>query len=140
MAGGSDFIVDIEASVRGNAVSELDSLQSSLEDAIGAYRDLETQQTKTAKALERIGSQIGGVQAKMEKAMNAGDTEGFWKLAGVLDKLKTKESALGAEASKTKAALEAQKHVVEGAAKAVRGGQDRAKQLGTGDVEGAAAG
>jgi hypothetical protein len=140
VAGGSDFIVDIEASVRGNAVSELDSLQSSLEDAIGAYRDLETQQSKTAKALEKIGGQISGVQDKMAKAMSAGDTEGFWKLAGVLDKLKTKETALGAEATKTKAALEAQKHVVEGAAKAVRGGQERAKGTGDGDIEGAAGG
>ena len=137
---GSDFIVDIEASVRGNAVSELDSLQSSLEDAIGAYKDLEAQQSKTAKALEKIGTQIGGVQDKMSKAMEAGDTAGFWKLAGVLDKLKGKERELGAEATKTKAALEAQKHVVEGAAKAVRGGQDKAKLSGSGDVEGAAGG
>lgn len=141
----TEFLIEIEQRMRGdNPVTELQKTEQSLKSAMGSYAQFEKQVTSSAKGLERVGTSITATRAKMQKAMEAGDTSKFWQLATVLDKLEDRQRELKVANEAATASMKKQQGVVGGLAKQYEGlkaAEEKAaaasKKL---DVEGTAGG
>lgn len=112
MAAASEFVLSIQTVMQGNAVDELSAAESAAAGALKRYQELERVSATTATALERLGAKSAEVSSKMQAAMEAGDTQTFWKLAAQSSALAEKQAALEEKASGTAKALEEQAEVV----------------------------
>lgn len=104
----SDFRIEIETVLKGNPVSELESLQVAIKDALGSYAQLEKQLAKTAKQLASTRDQVGSVREQLEEARAGGDTANVEKLEAKLAKLIQREQKLVGAAGEARAALQNQ--------------------------------
>lgn len=108
----SDFRIEIETVLKGNPVSELESLQVAIKDALGSYAQMEKQLAKTTKQLASTRDQIGNVREQLEEARAGGDTANVEKLEAKLAKLIQREQKLAGAAGEARAALQNQENEI----------------------------
>lgn len=130
MAGGTEFLIEIEQRMSGaNVASELDRVGASVKSAIDRYKELERAGAQSAKGLEKVGAEMAKTRAAMKAAMDKGDDKGAAKAAESLRKLVDKEQELKTQATATSAALKTQAATVTqlaGAFEKLKGKQDEA--------------
>ncbi len=127
MASGTEFLVNIRAQVQGSGMSELQTMQANAKQAIDKYAELERASVKLSGALEKVQASSAAVAGKMQAAMEAGDGNAFWKLAGEANALATKEAALKSKLAATNSAMDAQAQAAKVAANALDDFNARAK-------------
>lgn len=113
MAGASEFVLQIQAVMKGNAADELSAARSAADEAIKKYQELERASARTATELEKLGAKASDLSGRMKSAMEAGDTDTFWKLATQASAVADKQSELEAKAKQTQIALEEQADAAE---------------------------
>lgn len=110
MSSGVDFLMNLEARIKGatQAVSEIQSMRSAVDDAKAGYASLEKASAGAAKGLEKVASQIESQKAKIQAAQEAGNTDAVEAGTKKLADLVTKENELKKAAEGAKTALDKQ--------------------------------
>lgn len=119
MAGNAaEFLISIEQQLKGDdAVSALDKAESSVKDAIAAYKQLESTTTKTATALDKATASLGAAEAKLSKMKEAGaGASAIQKQASAVKGLADAQQRLANQDAANRKALGAQKAAASNAA------------------------
>jgi hypothetical protein len=132
MAGGTDFLIEIEQRVKGaNPVTELQATSDALTSAKKKYAEFERAVGNAGKRLDAATANVAAVRAKMQSAMEAGDADAFWKLAPALEAATSKQEELATKATEARGKLDAQAQAVTSLADAyikLKSAEDAASQ------------
>lgn len=105
----SDYLVNIQAQLKGPAVSELDGLGRAIEAAKSKFTELESAANKAASKLQTQGATVAKIQGDLAKAQAGGDTSKIEALTSKLGEAEAKFKELASASEEANSALEAQK-------------------------------
>lgn len=108
MGSSLEFMIDVKQRASGNAVSELDRLESQLEIASNKYKELESAAANAQKKLDAHGSKLQAAKIDLGDAVKSGDSAAAAHAAGAIQKLSAEEDKLKAHAAGAQAAMHKQ--------------------------------
>lgn len=106
---GSEYLVNINALVKGPAISELDSLNRAIDAAKSKFTELESAANKAAGKVQAQGATVAKIQGDLAKAQAGGDTSKIEALTSKLGEAEAKFKELASASEEANSALEAQK-------------------------------